>query len=225
VDWNAAKMPGSGPSVKRLLEATSRLTDAHVSVVAIDMPVATIPITGRRVADNDISKTYGSRKCSTHSPSIGRPGDMGAALSRDFQSIGYQIATTSDPPGSLNRLVEVFPHTALLSLLGRQERVRYKVSKASKYWPNLPTSQRRHLILQELCAIRTGLQAEFGLFDLPLPAVGTITTQRMLKRFEDALDALICAWVGTRYAEKNAVAFGDSTAAIWCPADRVQSAH
>lgn len=222
VDWNTGSMPGSDPPVKKLLEATSRLTGSYVSLVAIDMPVATVPITGRRIADNKISKTFGSRNCSTHSPSTVRPGILGATLSREFQLLGYKIATTSDPSGALDRLIEVYPHTALLSLLGRNERVRYKVSKAGKYWPGLSVSERRTAILRELHAIRAGLQAEFDVCDLPLPDLGTIPPQRMLKRFEDALDALVCAWVGTRYIEKRALAFGDSTAAIWCPSDSLQ---
>ena len=219
IDWNAASIPGSAPPVTKLLEATARLTRAHLSVVAIDMPVATVPITGRRVADNEISIAFGGRGCSTHSPSTKRPGDLGTALSCEFQSHGYTITTKSDPTGALNRLIEVYPHPALLSLLGRNKRVPYKVAKTGKYWPNVPTSERKIFILHEFQAIRDRLQDELGRFELPLPPLNIITTQRMLKRFEDALDALVCVWVGTRYIEKRAKPFGNSTAAIWCPAD------
>ena len=38
-----------------------------------------------------------------------------------------------------------------------------------------------------------------------------------LKRYEDAIDALICCWVGTLYAKGNAKPLGDDTEAIWCP--------
>jgi predicted RNase H-like nuclease len=38
-----------------------------------------------------------------------------------------------------------------------------------------------------------------------------------LKRYEDALDALVCAWVGAKYLLGEAVAYGDGTAAIWVP--------
>ena len=219
VDWNAASIPGSLPPVALLLKATARLTSAHLSVVAIDMPIATVPITGRRIADNKISKTFGSRGCSTHSPNAKRPGSLGDALSCEFQSQGYTIATDSDPTGALNRLVEVYPHPALLFLLKRDERVRYKVSKARKYWPKLSASEGRKLILRELHAIRKELHTKLGSFELPLPPLEAATTPRMLKRYEDALDALICVWVGTQYIENNALAFGDLTAAIWCPTD------
>lgn len=38
-----------------------------------------------------------------------------------------------------------------------------------------------------------------------------------LKRHEDALDALICAWVGVQYLAGSIRAFGDEDAAIWTP--------
>lgn len=225
VDWSAPRIPGSPPPVELLLSATTRLTTAHLSIVTIDMPIATVPITERRVADNEISKTFGSRHCSTHSPNHDRPGPLGAALSREFESQGYTIATKSDPVGTLNRLIEVYPHPALLSLLGREERVRYKVSKTKKYWRNISASEGRKKILEELHAIRLELHKKLGPFELPLPPLGTETTPRMLKRYEDALDALVCVWVGTTYLGKNASAFGNTTAAIWCPSDPLPPTH
>jgi predicted RNase H-like nuclease len=38
-----------------------------------------------------------------------------------------------------------------------------------------------------------------------------------LKRYEDSLDALVCACVGAKYLEGSAVPYGDNTAAIWVP--------
>lgn len=225
VDWDAASIPGSLPPVALLLKATNRLTAGHLSVVAIDMPIATDQIKGRRDADNEISKTFGGRGCSTHSPNAERPGKLGETLSRDFQSQGYTIATYSDPTGTLDRLIEVYPHPALLSLLGREKRVCYKVSKTNKYWPESSASERRQLILGEFHAICNELHKKLGPFELPLPPLGTETTFRMLKRYEDALDALVCLWVGTKYIERTAEPFGNSTAAIWCPSDPLPSTH
>ena len=47
---------------------------------------------------------------------------------------------------------------------------------------------------------------------LRVPSTGTIAA---LKRYEDALDALICAWVGTEYLAGRLRAHGDATAAVW----------
>ncbi len=38
-----------------------------------------------------------------------------------------------------------------------------------------------------------------------------------LKRYEDALDALVSAWVGIQHIEKRSHAYGDQLAAIWVP--------
>jgi hypothetical protein len=50
------------------------------------------------------------------------------------------------------------------------------------------------------------------------PRVKTLSS---LRRFEDAIDALIWAWVGVGYPEGNARPGGDKTAAIWCPGREV----
>ena len=39
-------------------------------------------------------------------------------------------------------LIEVYPHPALLSLLGIDKRATYKVGKTSSYWPGMPLAQR-----------------------------------------------------------------------------------
>ena len=51
VDWNTPSIPGGAPPVAKLLEATARLTKAHLSVVAIDMPVRRFqsPAVGLRI--------------------------------------------------------------------------------------------------------------------------------------------------------------------------------
>ena len=46
-----------------------------------------------------------------------------------------------------------------------------------------------------------------------------------LKRYEDAIDALICCWVGTLYAEVNARPLGDNTAAIWCSLGNINRSY
>lgn len=38
-----------------------------------------------------------------------------------------------------------------------------------------------------------------------------------LERHEDALDALVCAWVGTEHLAGRTAALGDAEAAIWTP--------
>ncbi|MCA1794352.1 MAG: hypothetical protein LC660_10880 [Desulfobacteraceae bacterium] len=54
-----------------------------------------------------------------------------------------------------------------------------------------------------------------------LPETNDFKTLSFLKRYEDTLDALICAWVGVQFIANETIPLGDSTAAIWCPRDVV----
>ena len=52
---------------------------------------------------------------------------------------------------------------------------------------------------------------------LVLPSAEDLSSFSHLKRYEDTIDALICAWVGMKYLDGKAHAYGDETAAIWVP--------
>ena len=47
--------------------------------------------------------------------------------------------------------------------------------------------------------------------------VAAATAFNALKPFEDALDAIVAAWVGSTILEGRAEAFGDDKSAIWIP--------
>ena len=217
VAWRTGRFAGSVPQARSLLDAAQKLAGAPVDVVAVDMPVSRVPITGRRTADNRISSFYGRRGCATHSPSPTRPGPLGHALTQEFNNAGYSIAHALESPGERMRLVEVYPHPALLTLLARDYRVPYKVGKSRKYWPNTTVKQRITALLNEFHAIHQALVQVLGATGFVLPAVDDVPALSSLKRYEDALDAIVSAWVGVRYAEGNAIPYGDDKTAIWCP--------
>jgi predicted RNase H-like nuclease len=217
VNWSQAQFAGSVPNISALLNAAQLLAQAPVDLVTIDMPIATTPITGRRTADNAVSKRFGGQACSTHTPSAVRPGPLGAAISTALASAGFSIATADTTVSVIPCLLEVYPHPALLALLGRSYRVPYKVGKARRYWPSSTVPARIAALLGEFSAIRDALVTVFGPVGVPLPQAAHVQTLSTLKRYEDALDALVCAWVGVRYVQGTATALGDNTAAIWCP--------
>ena len=86
-DWSRPAI-GSTPSAARLLSAAAKLAGEPVTLVTVDMPVATIPIVGRRVADQELSRDFGDQGCSAHSPGRSRPGALGAEMSRQFLAEG-----------------------------------------------------------------------------------------------------------------------------------------
>ena len=123
-DWTRTAV-GSVPDPARVLQAATQLAGDPPALVTLDMPVATAQIHGRRAADREVSRTFGAQWCSAHSPGPVRPGPLGAELSRQFSEAGYPIATATTPAGTPHRLVEVYPHPALLALLRRDRRVPY----------------------------------------------------------------------------------------------------
>jgi predicted RNase H-like nuclease len=212
-----APVRGALPDVKKLLDVCSALIGHDVLVVAVDMPLATQPITGRRVADDLISRQFGARKCAVHSPSIVRPSAVGADLYENFVSSGFPLELNTICPTPA--LIEVYPHVALLDLMNANERLPYKVSKSQKYWGKACTlpDRKRRLVIQWV-GILDRLRQEIDNIDIPLPAEPDQLSFQHLKRYEDAIDALVCAWMATQYLTGNAAPIGDNTAAIWIPA-------
>ncbi len=235
VDWSvpgketekgSRKGRGSWPDVEALLAASQRIEAAEARVIAVDMPLAIGPCVARRQADNAVSSTFGAQGCSTHSPTPERPGEMGMDLMRQLDAAGYPLAV-SEPPESRNSApkrvamrhsLEVYPHPALLRLLNVPYRLPYKVSRSSKFWKGESVQARIGHLLAAFRRIEGGLLKELGAIPIELPEASEVKTLASLKRFEDALDSLVCAWVGARFLAGGTDAFGDSTAAIWVPA-------
>ena len=217
IDWARPRFVGSRPDVRSLLDAARNITTATLRVVAVDMPLATTPFTTRRSADRAVSKAFGARGCSTHSPSALRPGKIGQDLMAQLASSGFPLATGNTPNRKAPCTIEVYPHPALLSLLHCDFRLPYKVSRSASYWPGTSIRERVGLVLHNLTRIDASLRAIFGETRVALPSIEKVVRLSELKRHEDALDAVICAWVGTRFVEGLAQPYGDELAAIWVP--------
>lgn len=209
------------PNVDALIAACRQLLRGRdPTVVAADIPLSTIPITRRRHADNLISQEFGGRGCGAHTPSPERPGRIGKALSAGFESRDFQLATQDTKCGKADTLLEVYPHPAILMLLDESYRFPYKVSKSNIYWPDLSQPERYAKltanfgrIRRKICSIISCREEQFP---FPPKNQNKIVLAR-LKPYEDVIDSLVCAWVGIRYLEMTAKAYGDDTAAIWVP--------
>ena len=116
-------------------------------------------------------------------------------------------------------LVEVYPHVSLLNLSGSRTRLPYKAAKTTGYWPNTARDERRRRVRDQWQLILDKLGNDID--DVPqafdISSAFETTTLNALKPFEDALDAMVCAWSGYRYSIGKAMPYGDATAAIWVP--------
>jgi predicted RNase H-like nuclease len=210
---------GSRPDAAELLESSRKLCGLPVDLVAIDMPLAHHPITGRRASDNAVSAAYGARKCGTHTPSSTRPGRISDELKERFAQAGYPLRTDLiATPG----VIEVYPHPALVELAEAPERLCYKVSKVRSYWPASDATERRRRLFEVWTGIVGLLDKQIIGVAKKLPRIPLAPDARVtqLKEFEDMLDAVVCAWVGICALEGRAKAFGDQNSAIWIPIGR-----
>lgn len=209
-----ARHRGSTPDPQTLILKTVELIGRPMDVVAIDMPLSINPITGRRMSDNAISSLYGSKHAGTHTPSLSRPGQISDELTLGFAQIGYPLLTTGR---SFPALIEVYPHPALIELAKADRRLPYKHSKSRKYWPGDNILSRRQKLI--------GVWADIvSLLDLRIEGVASALALPNpssrgfeMKAFEDCLDAVVCAWVGTCVLNGTAKPYGDETSAIWVP--------
>lgn len=197
-----------------LLPAVTAIAGVPITIASVDMPLARIPITARRTCDNLISRAFGARGCSVHSSSPDRPGAVSADLMSTFSRAGYELAVHGSPLRD-RQVLEVYPHIAVMWLLDEPHRVPYKVGRAAQYWPQATTAQRRINIHANFARILAALRKRIAGISLKLPPETAGPTE--LKRFEDALDGIVCAWIGAQYLEGNCQSYGDETAAIWVP--------
>ena len=209
VDWRARPVGGIA-DCDALLAACTRIAGAAPDAIAIDMPLALHPITQRRAADNAIASAYARYGLGAHSPSAERPGAVADRLHAGFAAHGYTLAVAGTRPR--RALLEVFPHAALVALLGADYRIPYKLARAAQYWPTYTAVERRRAILARWRAIRRALAVRVDGIALRVPQHGALAA---LKRYEDALDAIVCAWVGTEYLAGRTQPYGDANAAVW----------
>lgn len=218
VAWPSCRPAGCLPDPAALVDACARLAPgAALAAVALDVPLARGPIAARRAADDAVSRAFGARGLGAHSPSRERPGPISALLRDGFAARGFSLATGGAPTG--RDLLEVFPHTAILALLGADYRVPYKASRALRYWPGASAPERRARLVAAWRRILRALARRIDGVRLVLPPAPATTSG--LKRYEDALDALVCAWVGIEFLAGRATALGDGEAAVWTPASSI----
>jgi predicted RNase H-like nuclease len=222
IDWTA-RQNGGLCDAAALLAAARRLTGLPIRCVAVDMALSRAPITGRRAADNLTSSAFGRYWCGTHSPSAVRPGRVSDDLRRGFENEGFALAT-SPAHLPLRALLEVHPHAALVRLMREERRLPYKLARLRQYYPGASAAERRARLLAtwRRIARAVGSEVEGTGALLPMRRLAALPVAR-LKAVEDALDAVICAWVGAEVARGNADAFGDESAAIWVPRAPVSS--
>ncbi len=202
-----------------LLDAAHKICGRPVDLVAVDLPLSRHPIVQRRACDNLISSKFGAMGAAVHSPNEKRPGRVSNALRAAFDAEGYALRTTRDESSPLAPgLVEVYPHPALIRLLGSKRRLEYKAGKTLTYWPDHTREERRGRLSEVWLRIIKALDNRIAGVAEALPPLAPDIRGWRLKAYEDKLDAVVCCAVGVACLDGKAEAHGDANAAIWLPA-------
>lgn len=163
------------------------------ALVAVDAPTVIPEGVAMRVADKLTHTHFGRQHAGAYPanrtlPFAASTLALGAALERR----GYAHAPTIAPrePGRFQ--IECFPHPAMLRLFGLPTILRYKKGKVAERRAGL--RRLRSLIASHLVTGDPVLATPLQLPELPARGGGAA-----LKRVEDQLDAVVCAYVGAHW--------------------------
>lgn len=225
-DWLTAPPMKRTLEMNEILNATEIYTGIRPDVIALDIPLAPLPIRGRRSADTEISRRYGRQCASTHTPSGERPGPVSATLFQQLSELGYYWMNETEhlcPRRQKRYFIETYPHPVIVEMLGLDKRLPYKVAKRQKYWPDSKPNERWWNIASELDRLRDALASRINGVEDKIPMASGLldcapkSRGAVLKGVEDALDALVCAFVGCEFLAGCATPFGDRESTIWIP--------
>ena len=164
--------------------------------LGIDAPLVVVNHTGRRAADAEVTARYARFHAGAHSTNLNiLKGDVrGGSLVRMLADDGLQIAAA---PATLHRsqdrwAFETYPHAGIVELAGLERIYKYKRGRVAQRRLELrafarclhTTFTRLRPTLMDTPALRTFLHADIGAL-----------RGRSLKRHEDQLDALLCAYL------------------------------
>lgn len=186
------------------------------TVLAIDCSLVVGNRTGQRPCERQVASAFGRYHASCHTTNKGRPyWETGPRLVRSLARVGFGHGLPiQSAQGRRGRwLIEVYPHPAMVRLFGLDRILKYKKGNVGERRAGLADLARRTATLP---ALRPN--ALLGaLLKRPLADV----KGKALKRHEDTLDAVFCAylaWHCWRWGERRNEVFGNlSTGYIVVP--------
>lgn len=210
-EWDN-RVYGSFPDCTSLLEYCAR-NGWDVGLVALDIPLSSELISERRSCDDEISRYYGPKWASVHSPSAERPGQIAVKIFRQLTEAGF----VWNDRNAGKPFIEVYPHASIIEMFGLNKRLPYKVQKKSKYWPDCSTDERNKNIITNLNKLREGIEEHVDGVGEIFPVLDSTEKYQVqfLKGYEDALDALICAITGVYFHDDQVRCFGKGEEKIW----------
>ncbi|MCW1959360.1 MAG: DUF429 domain-containing protein [Mycobacterium sp.] len=165
-------------------------------VVAIDAPLVVTNPSGNRPCEAALNRDFRRFDAGTHPANTGlawfADGGRGARL---CAALGLDLDPRSSSP---RKALEVYPHAASVALFGLDKTLKYK-QKQGREFPELRAELLR---LMDFIEGLDDLAVEFEGWSTLRTAIHDATRKSQLRRAEDPVDAVLCAYVA-QYASKR----------------------
>lgn len=188
-------------------------------VVAFDAPLIVRNATGMRDCERAVSARFGARNASCYPSNLANRNftDGGRAWSLSVQ---LDLDTRWENAGQ-RRAIEVYPHAALVSLFDLPTVLRYKRGRGRTLETRRAEMVRLIRLVESLVSAEPALSVDGSkAWAAASTSVGNATRPMHLNAVEDAIDAVVCAYVAllAHRAPTSLEAFGSQLdGAIWVP--------
>jgi predicted RNase H-like nuclease len=181
-------------------------------VVGLDAPLLVLNPTGRRACEAELTRAFGAQHAGAYPTNTGMAhfagGGRGAQLARRH---GLDIVATTPFAAGQRRALEVYPHSAAVALFDLDFVLKYKARSGRSL-------ETRRVALDRLVELLTTLADRPGLprlaaadgFASLRTQIAQTPTGAALRRLEDPIDAIVCAYVARLFVEGLTHVFGDA---------------
>ncbi len=162
-------------------------------LVAIDAPIIVCNATGQRPCERLVSRYFGAYAAGAHPSNTSRPYFADGTRAERMTT---RHALDVDPASrSRRRALEVYPHPAIVMLFGLTRSLPYK-NKRGRDLETLRVAQLRLLsFLEGLSTAEPALHLDHPEWHAARESVERAATKATLRRTEDQVDAVVCAYV------------------------------
>jgi len=204
-------------SDEEICRAIAEQDVGNTLVIAVDAPLVVPNLTGERPVEGEMRRRFARYHAACHPANrrlLGEPprGERLCALLAE--RLNVQVAPAPPVRQACRVAFEVYPHAAMVRLFRLPRILEYKARSGRGVAYRREQMQRYVGLLRQLPVPKLGLPD--WLSEVPETPAG-------LKRFEDRLDALFCAWLAARAWWYGGEVLGEAhTGTIWLPAQEYE---